>query len=339
MSIVSLRSNAALSNVASSASNLVYNLVSGVTTATRLNANTLGLSGNNTLSSVTLANGQYLAIDAYSSTNSADKMPVCLNPSGGNVGINTSTPGASLHIEGMAALGMSVSGNMFKYQNNGTAGPYNAAINAGTASCSLYTSGRVIIGSAEVIVYSDSRIKTMLPDKSFDALDTVCRLEPTFYAYKDAFLKGGGVKYGLVAQQVGEVFPPALSLHEGFACNKCLLVEDIDRDAGTLRCKGHGLSAGSRVRLLREHGQSLDTVVTQVQSPDSFCVEAQDLSDVALLYGELINDVHTLDYYQLFCVGLAAIRQLSDKLSDVTTRLADLEHVVRLSRTTLPGEK
>ena len=256
--------------------------------------------------------------DAYENNPAANVLNITSDL---RVGINTTKPTAGLHVASIPTFtgsGNQLLRDMFKVQPDGNNSTYTEDV-VNKVSCSIYSEGRVIIGSADLLVYSDARTKRVI-DEPVSALTILNKLDPIMYEYNDSKIKQTGKKYGVLAQQVAEVFPQAVTQRADYICDICKLIT-VEND--TITCKDHGLQIGDKIKLLRDNFTDLYAIVTAADQ-DRFKVNIADLTDVCFLYGKHVDDVMAVDYQQLFCLGLKAIKELKSLL-DVYRKCALLQ--------------
>ncbi|MDV7398491.1 tail fiber domain-containing protein, partial [Arthrospira platensis SPKY1] len=93
-------------------------------------------------------------------------------------------------------------------------------------------------------------------------LDRLNRIEITRYTHKDEVAKGSDVQTKVIAQQLREVMPEAVSFTTNFIPDVMQASASQNFDAGqnllTLTLdKPHQLKAGDRIRCIEENGKEL----------------------------------------------------------------------------------
>ncbi len=137
----------------------------------------------------------------------------------GNIGINTSSPLAKLHVNGSKS----------SYLNRSTVGVYAWWYTAGLArttlgnqnyNLSIYATNeiatnRMFFSTQGAWSASDARIKRDIEDiNDSEALTQLRQLQPKKYGYKDVGERGTGKVIGFIADEVEEVIPEAVTKTE-----------------------------------------------------------------------------------------------------------------------------
>jgi hypothetical protein len=250
----------------------------------------------------------------------------------GNVGIGTTTPGAALHVAitptFTSAGGQNITGNYVKYQNSGATGQLSGSL-VNAVSASIYSEGRVIVGSAEVIVYSDERTKENIINYiESNAIEIIQKIPCKNFNYKDAFIKGTTTKLGFIAQDVIKEFPQAVKKEKGYLCNICKLIS-VNRNIIT--CVNHELVRGDKIKLYNDNFVNIDVDVTEIISDDMFAVditEIDKIKDVKLIYGKYVDDLLTIDHNQLFTLSFSAVKGLITEVDDLKKENQSLKDMI-----------
>ena len=268
---------------------------------------------------------------------------VFLNPNTGRVGIGTPTPSAKFAVSGGANFsgnvgisgnanvsgGANISGNVGIGINNptrakleidgsvsfdpGVIGYLNAAgatgsYNPNPFSYSIYASN--VISGQEFHAHSDQRIKDIqgVSDAGAD-LSTLMQIEVTDYRLRDSISKGHRPIKKVIAQQVAEVYPQAVST------DLTEVVPDIYQRAevedGWIML-ATDLQVGERVKLITETASEVYEVSTveanrfQVSGLDSRSEAISPLASHIFVYGREVSDFHTVDYEALSMLNVSA---------------------------------
>jgi hypothetical protein len=202
---------------------------------------------------------------------------------------------------------------------------------------SILAEGRVICKALGA--FSDARIKTNLrPSSKFDALNLLNQLKVTDYQFKDVL--GHGPKYhqGFVAQEVERFLPQAVSQRSDFIPDIYALAEETAVDNGVLTVRlqdPHHLVEGDVVRLVTE-GEGVKEVAVRVVDERTFAVKDWTAPPGSLfVHGKKVDDFRTLDYQQIFSLGISGIQQLSIEVNELKAANAKLRKRLQLLETKL----
>ncbi len=225
----------------------------------------------------------------------------------GKVGIGTSTVTYPLTVSGTAASAAAPYSNL-AYQVDGWAQAYD---DTNPTLLKIYTDGK--IGCTEVDVFSDRRIKTDIKDSdSVRDLATILALRVRDFRYKDPIEHGTTTYTGLVAQEVREVFPAAVSTHDGVVPDIFQVPTFFSGRKCQFKNKIEGLEVGARVKVLDESVEKF----LKVTHVSDFEIEFDSEIDgpKVFVYGQTVKDLHTVSYDRLVPVLISAVQELAKKL-------------------------
>jgi hypothetical protein len=185
----------------------------------------------------------------------------------------------------------------------GTAGVNLADGVNGAQSVSIAADAAIM--AAVFLATSDRRIKTKLSrtDSAKD-LKTLMGIEVTDYQLKDTVTNGSAQHKKVIAQQVEEVYPQAVSRKKG-------VVPDIYQKASVKEGwvqLATDLKVGERVRLMLPSGDSVEDVL-EVRS-DSFRTSLKTPADELVVYGREVSDFRNVDYTAISMLNVSATQQL-----------------------------
>jgi hypothetical protein len=243
---------------------------------------------------------------------------IALRPSG-NVGIGTNNPTkGKLEVNGSA--GFATSGPLF-------GSGYTGANWSGTANVSIWATSTIVANN--FLSASDKRLKKDI-SKSANAqdLELVSGMEVVEFKYTD-FINNTDVKQkGFIAQQIESLFPEAVKKHADFVPDVFELADKTSLKDGVLTVTTlgkHNFVTGDVVRLITEleGTKELPVVVTDEKT---FTVSGWELtSSSVFVYGKKVEDSRTIDYQQIFCVGISAIQQLNKQLQQLKEEITGLK--------------
>ena len=223
------------------------------------------------------------------------------------MGIGTTTPTkAKLEVVGSqdhliaGGFGYLTATGVTGFNNSPVIGPY-----------SIYASSRIAADGFNS--HSDARIKNILgtSDSQYD-LSTLMKIEITDYQMRDSIAKGKTLIKKVIAQQVAEVYPQAVTN------NLTEVVPDIYQRANIEDgwiLLATDLKAGERVKVITEESNSIYEVVEvtanrfKVNSFSNHSGGPSLHSGQAFVYGREVNDFHTVDYEALSTLNISATQE------------------------------
>jgi hypothetical protein len=233
-------------------------------------------------------------------TNNTERMII---DSTGHVGIGTSNP-----TQAILVVNGEVSRNLtYAYLNSSA----NTGTVTSTGNYSIHASGRV--SATEFNAYSDARIKRVTGlSNTADDLNTLSKIKITNYCFVDTLQKGNKEVKKVIAQQVEEVYPTAVSRITD-------VVPDIYQLAdmqGNHIVLCNNLKAGERVKLILAD----KTAVAEVLSADKdgFTVNLNGEGKV-FVFGREVTDFRTVDYEALSTLNISATQELLKMIRDLQT--------------------
>ena len=192
----------------------------------------------------------------------------------------------------------------------------------GTISCSVYASGNV--AAAVYFAFSDARIKRIAgrSDSTSD-LQTLLGIQVTDYTYVDTVAKGDQPQKKVIAQQVEQVYPQAVSRTTD-------VVPDIYQKAaireGWVQL-ATDLKAGERVKLIGENEEGIYPVL-EVRG-GAFRTDFAPTDGKVFVYGREVKDFRTVDYEAIAMLNVSATQELKKEkdaeITELKRRLDKLE--------------
>lgn len=172
--------------------------------------------------------------------------------------------------------------------------------------------------SIENMNWSDKRLKeAMQISDSKSDLATLAKIEITDYKYIDTVLNGNDIHKKVIAQQLGSVYPNAVSPKRQVLPNVYQLASHVVLNAGKLTITtpiAHGFVKDDDI-MLKTPSTSLDKVkVLEVIDAHSFSVETTEKPEQVFVYGKYANDVLAVDYDAVSMLNISATQELARRV-------------------------
>lgn len=272
----------------------------------------------------------------------------------GKLGIGISSPSHKLEVNGSTQVGsMHVTGNsttvgnarvgtdsaaigskgQFEVFGNGGSnhtytGDFNVLRNQDNAHDYSSTSLSFSIGAYiekdvacnTVVVFSDARIKNVLGVSAAPQdLQTLMGIEITDYQKKDYIQFGDRITKKVIAQQVEEVYPEAISRGTDIIPD---IMEKAAVEAGWIQLKTN-LQVGERVKVLM--GNTSEICIVQEVRANAFLVEIPVDAKEVFVYGREVDDFRMVDYDAIAMLNVSATQELYRQLQKLQQQVAALE--------------
>ncbi|WP_171025695.1 tail fiber domain-containing protein [Hymenobacter jeollabukensis] len=252
--------------------------------------------------------------------------------SGTNVGIGTTNPSFPLDVQGTVTPGNYAYGWFNSNGQTGTTG-------GNTGPVSIRATGRVL--ATEFNATSDRRLKTVigLSDAAQD-LALLNRIRITDYTMKDRVQYGQRPFKKVIAQEVEQVFPQAVSQHSGFLPDVYAPATKAETQADSLLVltlpAAPAAQAGQRVKLITKTGEVIGTVKA-AQGKQLVVRGARQLAgQEVFVFGLEHADVRAVDYEALAMLNVSATQELARKvqaLEQLRQQVAALQAELAASKT------
>jgi hypothetical protein len=262
-----------------------------------------------------------------------DSKKLVLMPDGGNVGIGTTDPQATLHVVGRTGDGATTGSHnfsAFRYINKDTEHIGWFPNTNDNKNFAIIADGTVAV--SELWVHSDQRIKKniQISDSKKD-LAIIKQLKISDYQYIDVVSNGNRSQKKVIAQDVAKVYPQAITKSTNTIPN---IYKNADRvkqknDRVTIKLKNHGLVTGDKVRLITEHLGQKDIVIESHQRHSFVAIlDTNDAIGDVFVYGKEVDDFHTVDYDALSMLNISATQELAKQLNEKDKEINELKSMV-----------
>lgn len=192
-----------------------------------------------------------------------------------------------------------------------------------------------IRSSRGFVASSDRRIKKDIRTSEAPAdLAALRNLRVADYRHIDRVSNGDAFKKGFIAQEVGEVFPEAISQSPDFVPNVYALASGFELGGGTLSValdKKHDFAPGDEVKLISPDGEKT-LAVAAVPSETTFSVRwAGAKPENIFVFGKKVNDFNSVDYDRIFTLNVSATQELARQVEALKKENAALKSELKAS--------
>ena len=194
--------------------------------------------------------------------------------------------------------------------------------------------------ATQFFTYSDQRIKKDIVDLEDDeCLGLLRQIQPKKYKYIDQRERGSQQVYGFIAQEIAQVLPYAVETTQKLfipSIMKAGLITQVDETQVLIQVDSHGMADGENIQLkyyvYDEDGNEnvrmksacvidANHLVLEVDPDDSHVFE---LDEQVFVYGQEIEDFHTIDRHAIYTVAVSAIQELDRQVSQQKTLIESL---------------
>lgn len=281
---------------------------------------------DNSSQDIAYPSDEHLQIGTGSGAGFSQKLVLTNN---GDMGLGVSSPAARLHV-GRGTLDLSsITSYMYSFATTGTAWTYSSstwADVAGVFDDDVVIDGFIVMTGTSIS--SDERIKNIIgkSDASED-LQTLDKIEVTDYTMIDR-VKNGDKKFKkVIAQQVKEVLPDAISMKSDVIPN-IMAPANIQSEASihtlTLN-KPHELQSGDMIKLITEKEEISKLEVLDIIDENSFTVQLENTPEQIFVYGKWVDDFHVVDYDAISMLNVSATQELHKRIQALEAENAALK--------------
>jgi Chaperone of endosialidase len=268
----------------------------------------------------------------------------------GNVGIGTITPLAPLHVGTTTNITDTTTARSYFFSGSSVLTHDSSSAEANNASAifasTIWVAGDIVSYNG-TIKPSDARLKNIIgPSDSAKDLEILKKIEVTDYTMKDTVKFGQKPFKKVIAQQVDEVYPTAVTsigikgftfTPDIYAISDSIKMDKPDVYLITL-AKAHDLKDGDTVRLIRSKNPEL-TLEAHVVNDKTFTVETKEpLGDKVFVYGKECTDLKAVDYEAISMLNVSATQELAKEVETLKQQNSDLKNEAK-QLTVIEGEE
>ena len=244
-------------------------------------------------------NSADIGFDTWECNTSTSREVMRINGTG-NVGIGTKTPTqAKLVVSGNAKYKLGKF-QWFAYYQKGT----GVASGSDQIPYSIYATDR--IAAQQFNAFSDARIKTIFGvSNAAKDLETLSKIKITNYRMIDTITKGNQIHKKVIAQQVKEVYPQAVTTDVIEVIPNIYELSTI-KD-GWIHTSTKDLVVGDNLKLIFSEEEVL---VKVLEIKDDAIKVASDQEGSVFVYGKQVSDFHTVDYEAIAMLNVSATQAL-----------------------------
>jgi Chaperone of endosialidase len=213
-------------------------------------------------------------------------------------------------------------------------GSYMLFLNTAPSGISLWASGACFASGFSA--YSDRRNKDVVgvSDRSQD-LENLRKIRVTDYTLKFGGVGGKRPTKGVIAQELGEVLPNAVSLSRNIipvpAQDAVSVEKDGPQSPVVVRfAAAHGFQKDERLRLEID-GRTEEVQILNVPDEKSFELSGGPTSapKQVRVIGREVDDFQSVDYQQIYMTAISALQDVDRRLQVVEQREARMETLER----------
>ena len=251
-----------------------------------------------------------ISFDTWEYNTSTSREVMRINGTG-NVGIGSKTPTqAKLVVSGNTLSNVAYQGyySYFILHGRQQTGFRIDNTRKVTEKYSIYASNR--IAAEEFNAFSDARIKNIfgVSNASKD-LETLSKIEVTDYTMIDTISKGNQSHKKVIAQQVKEVYPQAVSSNLTDVIPNIYALSTI-KD-GWINTNTKDLVVGDKVKLIFTEEEALVDVL-EIQR--NAIKVASNQEGQVFVYGKQVSNFHTVDYEAISMLNVSATQALLKRI-------------------------
>ena len=212
-------------------------------------------------------------------------------------------------------------------------GLYTGASGGGTQNYAVYVGAN--IAASGYHAFSDKRLKNVIGiSDSKNDLSLLKKIEITDYTMKDVVTNGNNVHTKVIAQQVQEVLPNAVSKSTGilptiYEHSTQTKWDNSTNELQITTSKAHEFKEGDEVRIIVEEEKgkenSKDIKVKSIIDEHTFVISSERNYDKVFVFGKYSDDVLLVDYEAIAMLNVSATQELAKQLEAMQKENAELK--------------
>jgi hypothetical protein len=251
----------------------------------------------------------------------------------GKVGIGVASPVARLHVGTATSIVDTGTRTWFGY--GVTTLIHDTRTNEGN-NASIIADGNIWCKGAfhsitGTLTTSDSRFKKVIGESDHQKdLDSLKRIKITDYQMVDGRTQGSRHFKKVIAQQVEEVLPDAVSKRTDVAPDIFTMASSVKKVGDQYQIalpKAHELKVGDKVRLYDARDREINTEITAVEGQQFSVSAAEDLSEGVFVYGQEHDDIRAVDYDAISMLNVSATQQLCKEVEALKAENSELKKI------------
>ena len=203
----------------------------------------------------------------------------------------------------------------------------NMGVGVINPSYKIHTSGQV--GATGFVTTSDERLKSNIQNvDDQSALNIVRLLQPKTYEYIDKVNNKNDTVYGFIAQDVSQILPYSVDTISNFIPNLYtnIIIGDnvvycIDRDIDFIIKEPNSVIY---IKIYKSNHEIICRVANIINNR-TFTIIEQLEDGHYLLYGQMVDDFHTLKKDAIFTVSVAALQEIDKIQCNIISQLSNVK--------------
>ena len=184
--------------------------------------------------------------------------------------------------------------------------------------------------AGDYVVLSDRRIKKdIVPVPDNYALNVIRKLDTKYYHYRDVIKKGTRRTIGFLAQDVKEHIPEAVSINKGFVPNEMRNIEPkwLQVSENVWSFKVEDLKSPGKYKFfVGSEDKNKEKIITTETDGKTFLTD-EPYKNI-FLYGEEVDDLHTVKKDKIWAISYAALQQVDKNQQILQDKVKTLEETV-----------